>query len=200
MIIKRSSKYNADGELWHDGRPVTISRVFGGLGFPRFAVLLGEERFYQETHYFVLAEAETERSESLIDLIDIARRFQAEYPVLRWFGWLDLNVKEILATYNKQSYSSGVRNLIVMDTPRIGEYIDNQVSLVHMLVRPAEKRLHFFNESMITGELFSLPQVDIRADKYHKVTALSNAVAGMLRYSGEQNGPIDPNPEPENWF
>ena len=84
-----------------------------------------------------------------------------------------------------------------MDTPRIGEYIDNQVSLVHMLVRPVAKRLHFFNESMITAELFSLPKVDIRADQYHKVAALSNAVAGMLRYSGERDESFDPNPEPE---
>lgn len=197
MIIKRSSKYNPAGEFWHDGRHVLVSRVFGGLGFPRFAVLIGEEHFFGETHYFVLAEGETESNESLVNLVDICRRFNAEYPVLRWFGWLDVNVKEILAIANKQMYSSGVRNIIVMDTPRIGEYIDDQVSLIHMLVRPEGKRLHFFNESMITSELFSLPTRDIRADQFHRVTALSNAIAGMLRYSGEiEQSALLPDPEP----
>lgn len=196
MITKRSSYYNAKGEFWYNGRQVRLSRIFGGIGFPKFAVLLGEERFFNETHYFVLAEIETEPKESLADLIDRCRRLQAEYPVLRWFGWLDVNIKEILATCNKQLYTSGIRNLSVMDTPRIGEYLDAQVAMVHMLVRPEAKRLHLFGESMITSELFGLPQVDIRADKYCKVAALSNAVAGMLKYSGEEST-ADLNPEPE---
>lgn len=198
-LIKRSSKYNPRGELWHDGRPVQISRVFGGLGFPRFAVLLGEERFFGETHYFVLAEAEMDRNESVVDLIDTCKRLQAEYPVLRWFGRLDVNIKEILAIGNKQLYATGYRNLVVMDTPRIGEWIDEQVSLVHMLVRPTEKRLHFFNESMINGPLFSLPAVEIKADQYPQVAALAAVVTGMLRYSGEE-GTVDPNPEPESVY
>lgn len=199
MIIKRSSKYNPQGQLWHEGRQVMISRIFGGLGFPRFAVLLGEEQFFQETHYFVLAEGYTDENETLVDLIDVCRRFNAEYPVLRWFGRLDVNVKEIIATCNKQMYNSGVRNIVVMDTPRIGDYIDDQVTLIHMLVRPQEKRLHFFNESMVTGDLYSLPSVDIRADHYPRVTGLANVVAGMLRYSGEQ-AVVDTSPEPENWY
>ena len=200
MITKRSSKFNDDKELWHDGRPVHVDRIFGGIGFPRFAVVLGEERFFGETHYFVLAETETERNESMADLIDSCRKLQAEYSVLRWFGRVDVNVKEILAICNRQLYSTGYRGVVVSDVPRIGEYIDQQMSTVHMLVRPSQKRLHFFNESMIQSELFSLPTRDIKADEHHRATALANVVASMLRYSGDDHQASQAEPLPENWY
>jgi len=201
MIIKRSSKYLPNGEFWHSGRRVDISRIYGGVAFhgvAKFAVLLGEEHFFNETHYFILAEGETDRDESLVDVIDLCRKFDAEFKNQRWFGRLDVNVKETLAVCNKQSYSSGVRNLMVTDVPRIGEWIDEQLSLVHLLVRPQEKRLHFFSESMIPSELQSLPTKDIRAEDYPRTCALANVVTGILKCSAENvsAGDIAPDPEP----
>jgi hypothetical protein len=200
MIIKRSSKYNASGEFWHDGRKVDINRICGGVSFHgpiKFALVLGEEQFFQETHYFILAEGETGQDESLADVLDICRRFDAEYKNQRWFGWLDTNVQQALAVCNKQLYNTGVRNVVVMDVPRVGEWIDTQISAVHMLVRPSQKRLHLYEESLVKSELLTLPSSDIRADKYPRATALSNVVNGMLQYSGEseQQG-FDPDPEP----
>jgi hypothetical protein len=201
MLIKRSSKYLPSGEFWHAGRRVVISRIYGGVSFAgiaKFAVLIGEEQFFNETHYFVLAEGETERDESLVDVIDLCRKFDAEFRNQRWFGRLDANVKEVLAICNRQSYNTGVRNLLVTDVPRIGEWIDEQVAIVHLLVRPQEKRLHFFSESMIPSELQSLPTKDIRAEDYPRATALANVVAGILRCSAENvtAGDLAPDPEP----
>lgn len=203
MIIRKSSKYKPNGEFWHSGRRVNISRIFGGVGLigaVKFAVLLGEEQFYRETHLFVLAEAETGPDDSLADLIDICRRLDATYGNQRWFGRLDKNVEEVLAVCNKQLYNTGVRNVCIMDTPRIGEWIDEHMAMVHMLVRPTEKRLHFFDESMIAAELKSLPTRHIRADEWPRATAIACVVAGMLRLSGEQVSPEDISIEPEPMY
>jgi hypothetical protein len=202
MIIKRSSKYNDAGEFWHEGRKVDISRIWGGIAFHgpiKSAIVLGEEIFFNETHYFILAEGETEQHESLMDLLDICRRFDGEYKNQRWFGRLDENVNQSLAVCNKQLYNLGVRNVTVMDVPRIGEFIDLQVSSIHMLVRPSQKRLHFFNESLVKSELLSLPNDDIKADQYPRATALSNVIWSMLRYSGDTRN-IDVSFEKEEVF
>lgn len=203
MIIRHSSKYKPNGEFWHDGRRVNISRVFGGvglLGAVKFAVLLGEEQFFQESHFFVLAEGETGPDDSLADLVDICRRLDATFGNQRWFGRLDKNVEEVLAVCNKQAYITGVRNVCITDTPRIGEWIDEHMAIVHMLVRPTEKRLHFFDESMIAAELKSLPTRHIRADEWPRATAIACVVAGMLRYSGEQINAEDLAPDPEPMY
>ena len=84
-----------------------------------------------------------------------------------------------------------------MDVPRIGEWIDEQVGSIHMLVRTAAKRLHFFGESMVTAELKSLPSKEMRADAFPRATALSNVIYGLLRYSGEAAGEsLTPDPDP----
>lgn len=203
MIIRHSSKYKPNGEFWHAGRKVNISRIFGGvafLGATKFAVLLGEEQFVTETHLFVLAEGETGPDDSLADLIDICRRLDATFGNQRWFGRLDKNVEGVLAVCNKQLYNTGVKNVTVTDVPRIGEWIDEHMALVHMLVRPTEKRLHFYDESMIAAELKSLPTRHIRADEWPRATAIANVVAGFLRYSGERVNAEDLTPDPEPMY
>lgn len=186
MLINRSSKYNAMGEFWHDGRKVAFNRVWGGLGFhgtAKFAVVLGEEQFFNETHYYVLVEAQTEKSESLVHIFEAATFLEATYKVSRWVGRVDANIQQVLAVYNKKLYNSGIRNLVIMDVPRIGEEIDESISLVHSLVKKEEKRLHFFSESMIPSEIQGLPSRDIKQELYPRATALANVVGGLLLYS-----------------
>jgi hypothetical protein len=176
--------------------------VFGGVAFHgpvRFAVVLGEEQFYTQTHYFILSEAETSQQESIADLIDGCRKLEAMFKVMRWYGRLDTNVKEIIAICNKTGYNSGIKNFICSDVPSIGEDIDEMIGTIHRLTRKADKRLHFFGESAIPAEILSLPSRKIDHEVWPRVTALTNAVHGMMKYSGEQQMKYEPE-KVENWY
>ena len=200
MKLNRSTKYKPNGEYWHEGRQVLLTRIFGGVAFhgrKKFSLVVGEEDFYGETHFYILCEAETGEDDSIIDIIDACRKMDATYRTQRWFGLLDKNVSEIIVIQNKLLYAHGLRAFTCMDVPRIGEWIDEQVGSIHMLVRPAAKRLHFFGESMVTAELKSLPSKEMRADAFPRATALSNVIYGLLRYSGEAAGEsLTPDPDP----
>ena len=202
MILKQTDKIKKDG-YWHEERRVNITRIYGGIAFKGkfFACLLGEEMFLNQSHYFIIAEAEAEQGDSIIDLLDVVRRLDGLFSVQRWFGKLDENTNILLANYNRREYNNGVKSIKVWEVPGNGEWIDEAVSIVHMLTRPLDKRLHFFNESMIVSEMKSNPQTGkIRADEYPRLTALSNVVGGMMRYSAEKVSPSLLEPEPEGDF
>ena len=127
-------------------------------------------------------------------------RFTALYKTKRWLGRLDVNIKEILAVCNKDMYNSGIRGLHVQDVPRINEYIDEAVSLIHNLVKPEKKRLHFFSDSMIPSELTSIPSTNITSKSYPKTTALCCVLWGMLRYGHENIDSAMLIPKPEGAF
>jgi len=203
MIINRSSKYNELKEFWHDGRKIQIQRVWGGIGWhgkPHFVVVLGEEQFFDQTHYYILCEGQTEQHESLMDTVDLCRRLEAEYRVERWVGKKDSNIEQILVICSKLQYNSGMKNFIVMDAPRRGEMIDESVSSISRLVKPTDKRLHFYSESMIPAELKSMPLTDMRITEFPRVTALANVLYGMLTYGHDILTSSDLTPEPEGVF
>ena len=203
MIINRSSKYNAKREFWHNGRQVMMTRIWGGIAFhgvPKFITLIGEEDYFGDKNFYLIAEGSLEAGEGLTDIINLAVRMTAEYGVKRWFGRLDENISETLTICNKLYYNSGVRTLTVTEVPRIGEYIDENVSLIHMLTRNETKRLYFFGEAMCVGEIKSLPIKDARAKDFPRATALSNVLAGLLKYQAEKVAPEDLVPPPESWY
>lgn len=203
MKINRSSRYNELGEFWYDGRKVDIQRIWGGIAFegnPLFAVVLGEEQFFNQTHYYILAEGQAEEHEGLADIITMCKRLEAEYKVKRWMGFKDDNIERFLVIMNKASYNSGISNFLVMNAPRRGDYIDEGIALVHSLVTPQDKRLHFYNESMIPSELKALPSIDIKASQWPRATALANVIGGMLLYCHENISSEDLVPEPEESF
>ena len=204
MIINRTTKLKSDKKYWHERRIVNIDRVFGGVAFKgikKFVCVLGEESFLGQTHFFVLAEGETEVGESIMDLLSAVSSLSASYSVKRWFGRTENNIKQTLAVFNKMQYNRGVRNVVISDVPRTGEYIDENLSLVHMLTKAEDKRLHFFDESMIAAEIKSIMQhKDIKAEDYPRSTALSNAVGGLIRHANERVNPEDLVPEPEGVY
>lgn len=204
MKINRTTKLKQDGKYWHEDRIVNIERIFGGAAFKginKFACVLGEESFLGQTHYFVLAEAETEQGESIADIFKAITVLTASYGIKRWFGRIDENIRQTLAVYNKMLYNRGLRNVVISDVPRVGEYIDENLALVHLLTKSEDKRLHFFNESMIAAEIKSIMQhKDIRTEDFPKSTALSNAIGGMLKYSNENVNPEDLEPEVEGLY
>ena len=209
MQITRSSRYNEKGRfIFHqDGgekREVGFRRVWGGMAFegvPHALVIVGEELFFHDVHYFILCEAATDQNETLHDLFDVARRLKAEYRLTRWFGRLDTNVKEILSKNNKTLYNMGVNNMVVMDVPRIGEEINHSLSNVHMLTRSHDKRLHFFNESTSVAALKSLSRsTKIKAEDNPRATALANVIGGFLEYGHDVVDPSMLTPEPDGLF
>ena len=200
MITNKSTKYNDKGEFWHDGRRVIFQRIWGGLSFKGtnlFSVIVGEENFFSTMHFYILLEMETEVNDSIIDLIQASARYTSLYRVDRWLGRLDTNISETLAVSNKSMYNSGIKGLSVMDVPRISEYITEGVGLIQNLVKPSEKRLHFFSESMIPSELVSLPTNKVKAEDHPRTTALSCVLWGFLRYGHENvdSSMLIPSPE-----
>ena len=209
MQLTRSSRYTQQRKFIFnqssgEKREVMFQRVWGGMAFdgvPHALVIVGEEKFYNDVHYFILCEAATDQNETMHDLFDIARRLQVEYKVSRWLGRLDTNVKEILSKNNKVMYSSGVGNIVVMDVPRIGDEINHQLSNVHMLTRQHDKRLHFFNESTSVAALKSLSRsAKIRAEENPRATALVNVIGGFLEYSADVIDSSMLYPEPDGMF
>jgi hypothetical protein len=209
MQVTRSSRYNEKRQLIFEQdtgekREVHLRRVWGGMAFhgvPHALVVVGEEQFFRDTHYFILCEAATDYTETLHDLFDIARRIQVEYKITRWLGRLDVNVKEILSKNNKQVYNTGVGNISVLDVPRIGEEINHALSNVHMLTRSHDKRLHFFNESTSVAALKSLAKSSkIKAEDNPRATALANVIGGFLEYRADVVDQSMLIPEPDGLF
>lgn len=209
MQITRSSRYNDSRKFIFnqdsgEKREVNFQRVWGGMAFeglPHALVIVGEEKFFTETHYFILCEAATDQNETLHDLFDISRRLQTEYRITRWLGRLDTNVKEILSKNNRAMYNSGVGNINILDVPRIGEEINHSLSNVHMLTRSHEKRLHFFNESTSVSALKSLSRsFKIKAEDNPRATALANVIGGFLGYSHDTVNNSMLIPEPDGMF
>lgn len=203
MIINRSDKYNEKGEFWHKGRRVNIVRSWGGIGMhglPKFVVVVGEEMFGGQSHYYIMVEAECEKGESLADAFSMARRFTAEYRVERWWGRMDTNVDEVLAITNRGFYNKGLNNLVINDTPRLGEWIDEGLSLVQQLAKPRDKRLHFFGKSMIPAELKSCLFNKNRADDYPRATALTAVIGAIMKHGYERVTEAELMPEPEGVF
>ena len=185
MITNKSTKYNADGEFWHDGRRIIFHRIWGGLSFvgeKQNIIIVGEENFFNSMHYYIIVEVETELGDSLMDLFQYAVLLSSLYKSERWFGRLDVNINETLAVSNRTMYNSGMRGLFVTDIPRINEYINEGVGLIQSLVKPQEKRLHFFEESMIPSELFALQEGDKDSRLYPRTTALCCVLWGLLRF------------------
>lgn len=209
MQITRSSRYNSkrqlifskdNGEL----REVHLRRVWGGMAFhglPHALVIVGEEVFFNDVHYFILCEAATDQNETIHDLFDVARRLQVEYKLTRWMGRLDTNIKEILSKNNKQLYNTGVGNILVMDVPRIGEEVNHALSNIHLLTRAHDKRLHFFNESTSVSALKSLSKSSkIKAEENPRATALANVIGGFLEYGVDIVDESMLIPEPDGMF
>jgi len=200
--IIRSSKYNSHGEFWHDGRQVKMQRVWGGIGFdgvPKFACVIGEEQFFSETHYYVLAECELEQFENHLTLMMVCSRFAAEYKISRWIARLDKSLDNLLEIYNKKLYRDGLQPLRITEHPNVKETIDESVAIVHSMLTRDNKRLHFFKESMIPSALYHIPESEIKAKEHPAVTALSCVMAGLNRYIAERITPdlIIPVPEGE---
>ncbi len=203
MKIVKSSKYNSDGEFWHDGRQVEMVRQWGGIGFhgpEKFCCVVGEEHFFGQIHYYILAEAATTGNDSYSDLLDVISNFDIIYKIQRWVARLDKNVDTLLEIYNKKLHAEGRRNIVIHEIPSIGEEIDELVSLVHRILRPKNKRLHFFGESMLPAHLYSVPREGIRAEDHPAVSALASAVAGLQMIAHEPVRPEMVIPVPEGDF
>lgn len=205
MLINRSNKYNAKREFWHEGRQIHIQRAWGGVAFhgqPKVAIVVGEEDFFTQTNYYILAEGYTqpEAGEGLTELISLMQRIEAAYNVKRWFGRLDANVNEVLEICNKMSWKQGLRTITVSDVPRVKEWIDEQIALIHTVTKKENKRLFFFGESMVVGELQQVPKMDVRADEYPRTTALGNVIASMLKYTQDNYSPEDLMPPVEEIY
>ena len=148
-------------------------------------IIVGEEQFFNQTNYYLLAEGytEPENGEGLTELVSLTRQMEAAYGVKRWFGRLDINIEETLGVLNKQAWRDGLRTIVVSDIPRVGDYIDEQIALIHTVTKKSNKRLFFFGESMVVGELQQVPKSDVRAEEYPRTTALGNVIASMLKYT-----------------
>ena len=209
MQLTRSSRYNDRRKfIFHqpsgEKREIHFQRIWGGMAFdglPHALVVVGEEMFFNDAHYFILCEAATDQNETLHDLFDVARRLQAEYRITRWLGRLDINVKETLSKNNKKLYNTGIGNIHILDVPRIGEEINHSLSNVHMLTRAHDKRLHFFHESTSVSALKSLSRSSkIKAEDNPRATALANVIGGFLEYSHDVVSDSMLIPEPDGMF
>jgi hypothetical protein len=198
LIKKLSNKFDEQGRFWHDGRIVQFQRLHGSIHFGGYTIIVAEEQFFTETHYYTVAEAQMSEGETVQDVLDIARRFESLFKVNKWWGRIDKNVKQILEIYNRQMYNSHTRCIYIEDVPRNGEYIDESHSIVHRLLRPEMKRLHFFDGSMAPAELLGIPHRKIRADEFPRATALADVIGGLLRYGYDNVCESDLVPEPES--
>lgn len=180
-MINRSTYYDGK-EFKHEDRVVRFQRAWGGCSFHgNFLIVIGEEQLFQETHYYILAEAQLN---DLSEMPGAIRQLTAEYKVEQWLGMLDDNLREFFAISNQMASRSGFRTVYITDVPRIREYIDTQVDLVIGLIKPL-KRLHFFGQSMLPAEMNSVPTKKIKAEEYPKIEALANVITGMLKYAHE---------------
>jgi hypothetical protein len=188
MLIKVSTKFNKEKEFMHEGREVVFFRTWGGLalvGDIKSCVVVGEENFYGTSHYYIIAEAETRKNEGIIEVIETARKFQAVFKVSRWLSRLDKNIQEIIDITTREMYSSGSGSLYIEDIPRVNETLDEQRSLLSSVSKKGRKRLHFFNESSIPGELKSFPVRDALAKDYPRTSALLSVLWGLMSYRPE---------------
>lgn len=196
MTINRSTYYNGK-EFRYDDRTITFQRAWGGVSFDGcFACVVGEERYYTETRYYLLAEAQTA---ALNELADDVRQLEAEFGVEVWVGHLDKNVEQFLRINNTQAYNNRLRSWVVRDVPRVREYIDVQLDLVYSLLKP-HKLLHFYAQSSIPAELQSVPDRKVKAEDHPKVEALANCISGMLQYGFEDLSEDEALPEEEPWY
>lgn len=203
-MIKRSSKFE-NGSYRHNERIIRFQRIFGGIAWPGnepgALIVLGEEDYYDDRHWYLLAEG---RYETADDLIEAATRLGPEMDIDRWLGRHGNGTKEYLNFKNRQAHDGGRRVLYVGEAP--GPEADPgllfHINIILDCVKPERKKLHFFGESSLPAELQSVQGNlhQVTNIDHPAVAALGYVLSELIMHPHYEHNPAECFPEPEPDF
>ena len=200
-MIKRSSKFQGK-DYYHEKRHVSFVRIWGGIGWPGdqpgALVVIGEEDYFNVPHWYILAEASSNRMD---ELIRAANKLTGEFSVDCWYGRHAGGSEEFLKLKNYHAFDVGTRQLDVYEAPgpKGDEKIMFHVNVILDCVSPEPKTLHFFNDSSLPAELQGLPNQLHRLTNIEcpAVAALGYVVSALADNPHEENlGYYEPPPMP----